>query len=215
MSNLYNEIDEIYAQPILDAPNGDYMCPVCKRTYKDKQRVVEHMAHRDCHSYSQIFKGTRVETQIFKIHKEISEFKGLRGYTLANFRKTGMYTVLAKLYVFCTNNKLVFREYVDYLISTAPKKMGAAKALHLGLLESTLNEFMRVRRFCRESELCDQFFMRNETRLKKDPARMLRAIERGDISVDYFVEHVDVDAFESQLSEPQVDFLVSLLNEKG
>jgi hypothetical protein len=95
----------------------------------------------------------------------------------------------------------------------APKKMNAAKALSLGLKESTLNEFMVVRRFCREDDLCEQFFCHNEERLKKDPARMLRAIERGDISVSYFAKHVNIDDFESQLSEPQVDFLVRLLNE--
>jgi hypothetical protein len=202
-------LDEIYSGDLVEK-DGIYICPVCKKEYKRECAAIKHFESRVCFQYKDIYSGTIMEQEFYKMHKKFSAIEGHRGLSIQRFRNSRYYTSIAKLYVFCSNNNINFADYFDYLIHEFrfdPLNSLVAK----GCKESQLRLFREEAQEYTNEHKDERFYNANVEWLGEDSTRTLRALERGDISINYLFNKVDYDEFLDKLSRIQFTRLEKII----
>ena len=209
--SLENKLDDIYANGIIER-DGLYVCSVCNKEYKRPSSAKRHFEARTCFSYANLFRGTMIEMNFFQLHKKVSALDGRRGLSMNRFRGSTHYNSIVKLYVFCKNNNVDFNDYFDYLIHEFQYDM-LPIALSKGRKESQLRLFRKEAQQYTSDEKDERFFNGNEDWLGEDTPRTIRALERGDISIEFLFSKIDFDEFVDKISRPELERLTQLLKE--
>lgn len=213
---LFNDSDEIYSKPIIEQGTG-YVCPVCHKKYKTKKGIEEHYSNRSCYTYRQIFENTEGENSIYSIYSSTHAIFNLANGTISQhmslkqFRVSSLYPAIAKFWFFCYNNKITDKmEYVEYIILKY-KPIYMWKIFHTGIRQTVLEKFMRHRRKegnPNEERFCDE----NSHHIGYDPDFTIRALERGDVTLDYlFGTLLDFNKFLDSLNRIERNRFIKLL----
>ena len=207
---LFNEIDEIYEKGIVPTSDGQFKCSVCGKIYKTQKNADKHIAKQNCHSYSSVFKGNQIEYKFFSVYNFLAGVEGETGYSFNRFRKSGRYTQIAKLYVFCSRNRLNdIEDYLVYILETYSLP-NAYYSLVMGQKESVLVEYRNWLR--RNVSNGDSYKFYNEYKEQlEDTSFVLRSLERGDIHYEFLFDKIDFDGFVEILSDIEKDRLESFL----
>lgn len=201
-TQLANDLDEIYSGEIIEK-DGLYVCPVCQKEYKRKCSATRHFEARTCFKYQDLFRGKMVEMLFYQLHQKVCALDGNKGLSMGKFRKSRQYTSIAKFYVFCHSNNVNVDDYFDYAIHEF-RYDTLASALVKAAKETELRRFRAETAHEYTSEDKDErYFNANEDWLGKDTGKTIRALERGDISIDYLFNQIDFDKFLDTLSKPE------------
>lgn len=199
----FNDLDEIYAGGLV--PNGELTaCSVCGKTFKRAKAAKTHFDKMACHTYQDVFLGTVTEEFLYDIYKELMNVYNMPIYGIGQFRRSRHYKPIAKFYLFCYHHGI--REPFDYLefAFLASKWNSIAQALAYATKESTLREYRKHRRLKPNMELSEKFFHQNRGEIESDPSFALRALERGDLALNYFIGVVDYDAFLDRCTDAEL-----------
>lgn len=209
---LQNTLDDIYSGEIVEK-DGMFVCPVCEKEYKRKSAATKHFEERSCFKYQNLFKGTLVENKLYNLHKKFSAINGNRGWTIRKFRNSGQYTSIAKFYVYCANNNVNLEDYFDYAIHEF-RFDSLATALKKAAMETQLRIFRdEAAHEYTNDDKDERFYNANEEWLgtRANTGKTIRALERGDISVDYLFNRIDFDQFLNNLTQHEMDRVAKVL----
>ena len=201
-TQLFNDLDDIYnTEPTYH--NGHFVCPVCDKKYKKQKTSITHYGRRDCHKLRHVFAGTPVDDLIFKLYQKYNALSGNIGYSKIKFRKSQFYTPIAKTYMFCYENNVNMEDYFDYTIHEH-RYESLAVALSYTRTESSLRKFRKeVAHEYTNTDKDEKFYNENRQTIVNNTSFTLRAIERGDISVNFLFKNLDFDEFVDSLATPQ------------
>lgn len=193
MSKFVNDVDHLYDQLVAQDSNGRFICPVCEKDYATRAGIHKHLAARDCAPTSLLFEGTVTEDVGLTFYqKTVGEFNPRARGTLIAFRKSRYYSAVLKFVLHCMNNK-VDSEMFFYWIKAAKRPRYYNQALSMGMKDSMLVEFRD--HLIKNPELIDSesFFEQHRERLLSDNVFLTRALERGDISLPFCMNHPEIN----------------------
>lgn len=177
----YNTVDDIYGnkQVIFDDEDNIYRCPVCRKKYKQAEKVTKHFNNRACHTAKDVFANTYLEQGMCRIYGTTNATK---------FAKSGAYKRIGKFFIFCIKHRIESPErYAEFcmLFHKAHAK-GRLHALALGMNDDTLGRFREF--IIKNPSLIEneKFFNENETMLRNDLTAVCMALEQARVSLAYF-----------------------------
>lgn len=214
---MFNDLDEIYKDGLKPSSlvDGAFECSVCGKIYKRKNAGERHVHEKSCFKYTDMFQKTLVEPLLYKMF-ELATYHDsnnrTRAPTLTRFRKSSLYTIISKFWLFCFRNNMsnaTMLHYFNYLIEESMrrynsyeiKRQYSSAIISQGTCESSLKDY---RTECAKG-LCSivmsqDFYEKNSKELGQDIAFTLRALERGDITCDVLFNKIDFDEFSDRLS---------------
>lgn len=189
-----NTIDEIYdGTVIIEKPDGTYECPVCKKVYKQLKRAESHLAERDCYDVRTLFKGTDRERKALLLFQAIMDaFYPNARSTISYFRKNKLYGPVVKFSMFCTIHEVKDPELYFAWIRDAKKFKMINAILKHGLNEANLREYRKFLITHPEFINSATFIDQNSDVLGEDWNFFTRSIEKGHMSIVYFLQHLGI-----------------------
>ncbi|MBT8449362.1 MAG: hypothetical protein KJO69_06710 [Gammaproteobacteria bacterium] len=212
---LFNDLDDLYKGGLLHIEDK-IICSVCGKEYTQEHYAIKHIENQSCHTMKQIFGNKAPEKLFYKLYKKFSSLENVRHvFTFVKFRRTSMYDMIAKFYVFCLQNNVQnIEDYFDYLIHEYRYKT-LATCMVIGKKESTLREFRETSHQYLDDDDNEKFFEANEKRLRHDESFAIRSMERGDITYTYLFTKMDGDEFIEQLPPPLVSRLIKCIEKQN
>jgi len=100
-----HSIDTLYEGKRVEERDGQWICPVCSKVYKQKKSAENHLRKQNCHSVVDVFGDTEYEQKAFMFFKNLQANKG-KGYrpTIKSFRKSRLYKGVVMYVVSCIAN---------------------------------------------------------------------------------------------------------------
>lgn len=207
MSNLktFNDVDAIYAKGLRQLKNRLYVCPMCEKTYSSEAAGLKHVAAKKCHKMQQLIEGTVHETKAFVMYKVIvANLNPDAQLTLATFRKSPMYTPVARFTMFCSLHSVFDANvYLSYL--NEYKEIENVNAiLSAGILEENLRDF---RLFAQKYNIIpsDTIYEKYREDLLTDDEYFVRCIEKAQIGLAYLARKEDFP-FEERMASLPLDY---------
>lgn len=195
-------IEEVFNKPIPFDGNR-YWCPVCLKVYKRKKNLQNHLDKRQCYSLRDILDGSDIERVMKEITKIIYNRESIGDTFL---KQIPFYDKLALFVSFCKTNRVDPLFYYVYNEARF-EKYNVSWILENAMTNKTLREFFEFRRKNPDWNDEEAFMDSYEQRLTEEPLFLIRAFERGDITVKTFKSKFgDLDKY---LNEEQIDRVVS------
>lgn len=185
-----NDIDEIYENATPKQTKDEYQCPVCKKTYKQKTRCLNHINERNCYDVKTLFKGTHREEMARKLFMSImASIESQARTTLTAFRKHKSYAPIVRYSLFCSLNNIKNPElYYAWMRDIKGYKMMNAilkNAQHTPTVGSFRLWLYQHPHFIANAE----FIEKNGSCLEDDPKFFILSVERAHISPVYYMQH--------------------------
>ncbi len=193
MPEYYNDVSHMYQEPAKELKNGKFQCPVCGAEYATRSGVFKHMQKQDCAPASLMFEGTITEDVAHSLFCDtVGHYSKHQRKSLSSFRKSKHYRGVLQATLHCMNNKIdsvLFMEWIR--MSKKPRYYN--HLMSLAVKDSTLVDFRN--HLIKNEELIDSsyFFERNEEQILKSDSFLIRSLQRGDIGLDYCMNHKDID----------------------
>lgn len=202
MIKIYNDINELYNQPVLETRNG-WMCPVCEKEYKRRTFLNKHLESKKCHSIVDVFKNTETEMFGLEAYQFIQEEHTFirKINSLSQFRRSKLYKPIMESIVFWSQNKgsmHQFKFYILWCTRLVRSNTDLYKAIYSSKQEKNLKEFrLFLQRKTPHVIDSERFHNINKDKLLNDNWFLLRSIERADISLEYAIQNMGMDRFDS------------------
>lgn len=208
-----NDLSSIYKDVIIEEDDG-WSCNVCGKKVKRKSTIEKHVSKMDCFKMYHVFKNTIGETCLMKMHHICSSHDKTKSVSrMSVFRRTRMYSTLAKFYLFCLEhnikNPIEYLRFIVFHLFPDDYTM-SYKKLSLGQKKQYLSEFKKTRKPSLHE--CRMFYEMNKSHFD-DSNFVIRSMEVGEILPEYVFSHVisDFDDFVNSLSDIQKDRLLSII----
>lgn len=208
---LYNNIEDIYnVLPIND--NAYYYCPVCGKKYKTKKPFDKHLEKRNCHNYVDIFRDTITEEYTFEAFKEL---KG-KNISLSYFRRSRVYKPLSNIFMMWSRLRFDVDLFSCFILYLEKKKKKDNDQYFKFLFNVNDYDYKSFRKYLRKNEhLIDSetFYNRNKYHLQNDTTFFLKSIRRGDIGIEFAVNHLNMEKLINHMTGPEIEKLNNYIDE--
>jgi len=198
---------------------------VCKKIYVREQAGQRHVDTQDCFKYQDMFNNTLVEPLLFSMFQQaqVIDAHGRYAVTLSRFKKSSMYSIFAKFWLFCFKNNmnsLHILHFFHYLIDESYKKFNSfegKKQFVSAIISNGTNESSLVGyRIACAGGLCSKamsrdFYDKNQDTLGVDVTFTIRSLERGEITHEELFKEIDFDEFIDKLSMAEQNRLGTFL----
>lgn len=192
-TNHINDVSELYQQPVEQDAKGRFVCPVCDKPYATRAGIHRHMSEQDCAPANKLFADTVTEDVGYEFFiATVGYYNKNQRKGLGAFRKSKYYKAVLRATLHCMNNKVDGTLFFEW-IKLAKKPKYYNHALSLMMKDTVLVEFRE--HLVKNEELIEseRFFEQNEEAVLSNDSFLIRAIERGDIGLDYAMGHSSID----------------------
>lgn len=194
MLKTINDIELLYDQPIIEQ-NGQYLCPVCNKSYKTIRGAENHMAAKDCYKVKDMFRNTVYEESALEFMNCLSSGR----ITVNIFRKSKMYAPLVRFMVSCSLHQVkspdVFFDFVDQI--KGDRKKSTMWVLSQCMKETVIRDY---RLFLQKNDhLIDtkRFLDKYRRELVDDPRFLIRSIEKAHVGITTVLNSGDAELLEA------------------
>src|SRR5690554_5255835 len=188
-----NDVSHLFKEPVKQDKEGRFACPVCGKKYSTRAGVYRHIGEEACAPAHLMFADTVTEDVAYDLFVEtVGYYNKHQRFGIGSFRKSKYYKGVTALALHCMSNKVNAQLFCDW-IRLVKKPRYYNHLLSLGMKDSSLVDFRK--HLVRNEELIDseQFFEQNEEMLLKNTPFLIRSIQRGDIGLDFCMDHNDID----------------------
>ena len=194
MNNQHiNDVSELYNKEVKTDSKGRFVCPVCDKPYSTRAGIFNHIKEQDCAPPVKLFGDTITEKLGYDFFiATVCEFNKNQRSGLSAFRRSRYYKAVLRLMLHCMNNKVdayLFYEWAK--IKRKPRYYN--NVLSIMMKDTSLVEFRK--HLLQNEELIDseKFYEQNEETILSNTSFLIRAIERGDIGLDFCLNHDTID----------------------
>lgn len=188
-----NDVSHLFQKPVETDKKGRFVCPVCGKDYATRAGIFRHMEKQDCAPADLLFADTVTERIGYDFFiSSAPEFNKNQRKGLSVFRKSKYYRQVLMYVLHCMTNKA--DPYMFYEWAKLKKKPRYYNhILSLMMKDTSLVEFRE--HLIQNEELIDseKFYQANEEYLLSNTAFLVRSLERGDIGLDFCMNHPSVD----------------------
>lgn len=182
---LVNDVSSLYQEGLLKE-DGGYVCPVCKKKYKQLGSAHKHLDRQDCYTVKDLFSGTEYENNAYVFFQSVmSGVNPSARITKQIFVKSKSYSSFVRFILFTSYHDVVDKGlYYSWLHEIVGLKH-VNKILSEALKETRLREFRKFLQ--KNSELIDSesFVDKYRDDLIEDQHFFIRSIEKSHVSVAY------------------------------
>lgn len=211
--DIINDVDTLYEKDII-VDGVNFVCPVCRKSYKRKASLLKHMEKKDCYSVLEVFMDTDIEKEAYQLFKELQGIFPTNGFiSYNNFRKGKFY----KNTVLTVASAYRYRIYdIGNLITWAisVKKASTLHRLIWVTSEDSMISEYRIWRHTTPQDSADQEFIeKNIDQLSTDTNFLISSLEAGNMSFSSFDQFFPVKDIVESLTLGQEMRLNEIINQ--
>ena len=207
-----NNVDELYNSGLIVTDDG-WKCPVCEKNYKINGFAQKHLDKRDCFTMVHLFRDTDLEPSIRTIANHlVAQYIGARAFrSMKSFRKSRYYNPVAKIMLYNILNGV---NDIEKYIMWGMDHCGNGEFWHLtkflGRDILSLTDYYRykIRNITIEEQ--EKFYHKMKYELHTNSIFLIRSLEKGDITLLFLAEKMDIGKFVDSISEIQRQRLLEI-----
>lgn len=189
-----NSIEEIYKGKEIVRIRGEFICPVCNKSYKRLKNAENHLAEQECYDIKSMIVNTEREKMANKLFVSIMGELSPRAKTsLFYFRKNKLYAPIGKFSLFCSLYDVKDPElYFAWMRDVVGFKHVNAILSH-GIEHENLSKYRMWLREHPEFIDNERYIAKNEAFLdpespEYDAHFLIRSLEKSHLSIIYYMQ---------------------------
>jgi hypothetical protein len=204
-----NDVNALYDAGMTKLKNGLLLCPVCGKTYKTEAPAKKHIEARSCHRMQDIIKDTMHEAKAYGMYKIlISSLQPNARVTLNSFRKSPMYSPVARFTMYCSLHEVFSCDTYMAWLNEIKGIQNVNVLLQQALLDENLREF-RIFAHVHDLIPSEHFYQAYRDDLISDDEFFIRSLERAKVGVRFILKQDDFP-FEERCAKLPLDYAMRL-----
>lgn len=199
-----NDVDAAFDSGLKEV-NGQFVCPVCGKTYKRKTAAEKHLNERNCADLKAIFSGTSTEMYAFNMYKTlVLDINPSAKVSYVTFKKSPHYNPAVRFAAVVAYHDLqpLAEQYMAW-ISLTRKANHVNQIFAYGIKPEVVRTF-RIDAHVHDLMDSEKFFDRYADELVVDESFLVRSLEKAKIGIKFVLTNQRLD---SVLEKMQPDYM--------